>query len=106
MRWIINTKTNKYVATDTETFDGDWVKRYPHLKDDGFIFAANMYDHDMVNGIYYVYDLCRDGMMATLIVDMDKHTNEDIKKAKKDLRYDHDVVSLKVMRLKEIKNEN
>lgn len=102
--WFVNHKTKRYIETgpDTESFDGEWKERYPHIEGADWldVQAFPIWSHDMVNGIHFVYDLCRDGGMFLLLVDIDKVTPEQIEAAKKQLRHDRDVVSLSVLRLR------
>ena len=97
--YLINTETGKFVETNTETFDGDWPSRYPHLAGCDWIDSPSINEYDIVNGLPYSYDLCRDGMLATLYADTTKHGAEEIRAAKAKLRRDHDVVSLRVQRI-------
>jgi hypothetical protein len=53
------------------------------------------------NGIPYNFDLCRDGGMFMLYKTPDK-TNDQIAVAKKEIRRDHDVVSLNVLVIKKM----
>ena len=97
--YLINPKTGKFVETNTETFDGDWPSRYPHLAGCDWIDSPSIDEYDMVNGLPFSYDLCQNGMMATLYADTTKHGEEEIKIAKAKLRRDHDVASLRVQRI-------
>ena len=101
--WIINTITKKYVETTGENWEGDWKLRHSHVKNFAYldITTVSVWEEDKTaNGIYYCYDLCANGGMFGLYVDVTKHTAEDIKAAKGELRRDRDVVSLQVYKLK------
>ena len=104
--WIVNHKTKTYIeiGPDTERFDGEWKDHYINVKGADWlnVQAFSVWDWDMVNGIPFVYDLCRDGGMFTLLVDADKVTPEQVEAAKKQLRHDRDVVSLSVLRLRRV----
>lgn len=102
--WIVNHKTKTYIeiGPDTERFDGEWKDHYLNVKGADWldVQAFPIWSHDMVNDIPFVCDLCRDGGMFLLLVDVDKVTPEQIEAAKKQLRHDRDVVSLSVLRLR------
>lgn len=99
---IINCKNNQYVFTNTESWDGDWKKNYPHLKGLDYIdiFNPSIWSHDVANGLPFTYDLVSSGGIFTLYADQDS-TNEQIKMAKAEIRHKQDVVSLRVMKLTE-----
>jgi hypothetical protein len=107
MFWIVNEKNGKYceVTDQLYLFDGNWKERYLHLKKCDYleVTAYRITSIDSVNGIPYVYDLCQDGAHFLLLVDTDRHSKEDIEKAKKDLSISQDVVSLRVKKLKKVK---
>lgn len=102
--WIVNTKTKTYMEDAKPNFDGDWRKNYPHTKNADWldVEAYSVWDPDTINGIPFVYDLCRDGMYATLLVDMYKYNDEYVEGTKRDLRNERDVVRLKVLRLERV----
>ncbi len=99
--WITNTKTKKYVPTDSESFDGEWKNNYPHTKKADWLDVAafSVWPHDVVNGIPFVYDLSVNGGHFLLLVDVAKHEKDDIDKAKRMLRHQRDVVSLRAIKL-------
>ena len=97
--YIINTETWKFTETDREDFDGDWPARYPHLEGCSWVDAPSIWEHEMVNGIPYSSDLCRDGLLATMYADVTRHSEEDIKAACARFRRERDVVSLRVRRI-------
>lgn len=106
---IVNDRTKKFIVTDTETFDGDWKENYPHTKGEDWldVYSFSLWEHDKTsNGIYFGYDLCRDGGYFTLYADTTKHTEEDIRKAKAEIRFKHDVVTLRVLKLTPAQKEN
>jgi hypothetical protein len=106
--WIVNGKSKKYMEVDDPDWEGSWKGQYPHTRGADWVdvYAYRLWDHDMIgNGIPYVYDLVRDGGLFTLLVDTDKHTPEDIKFAKAELRHQHDVVSLSVLRVRRYREE-
>jgi len=100
--YIINTKTNEYIEVLDPNWDDDWKQQYPHVRDLDYmdIDQPSIWLHNFINGIPYGYDLCCDGGIFRLFVDIDKFSDEDIKKAKADLRHKQDVVSLRVMKIK------
>jgi hypothetical protein len=57
--------------------------------------SAKKWGHDQYAGVYYDYDLCFDGMIATLFRES-HHTENDIETAKRKFYRDHDVVRLKI----------
>ena len=59
---------------------------------------AKKWGHDQYDGVYYDYDLCYDGMRAYMFKE-DHHSKEDIEKAKRQLRREHDVVHLRVVEI-------
>jgi len=102
--WITNLKSKKYIEIEpeSETFDGEWKENHPHVAGADWldVYAYTVWDHDRTsNGIYYVYDLCRDGGLFTLLIDTDRHSKDDIDRATKEIRFKHDVVSLHKLRL-------
>jgi hypothetical protein len=100
---IVNHKNKTYAfARSKETWDGNWKKRYPHVKKDDYldIQAVSLWDHDVVEGIYYTYSLACDGGYFTLWV-LGKMSADVIKRAKAMLKHSHDVISLNVIKLKE-----
>ena len=102
---IVNHKTKLYQKCELDAqvaFEGDWKENYPHTKgaDCLDVEAVSIWEIDMVNGIPYNYDLCCGGMLATLWVDTDDFSREDVDKAKSLLRQQQDVVTLKVIKLK------
>jgi len=101
---IINNKNGKYIFTDSANWDGDWRKNYPHVADLNYmdIDVPSIWEHDVVNGLPFVYDLTRDGGLFALYADQDS-TAEQVEQAKAQLRRDRDVVSLRVVRLQAIK---
>ncbi len=107
--YIVNLKTKKYVdaTSETESFDGDWKQRYPHIKDESYLWiqVVDYWDIDNYNGVYFIYDLIRDGMMATMIQTEDI-SDEQFDEAVKELKYSQDVVGrvskLKIKRWKEV----
>ena len=100
--YIINTKNNQYIEVKDANWDGDWKQQYPHVKDLDYIDIdqPSIWEHHFINGIPYCYDLCRDGGLFVLFVDVDKFTDKDILKAKERLRQQQDVVSLCVVKIK------
>ena len=98
---IINIKNGEYVFTDSESWDGDWKQRYPHVANLDYwdIETPSIWPHDTINGFPFVYDLTRDGGLFTLYVDADASI-DDIRAATAALRGARDVVSLRVMKLK------
>jgi len=105
MYWIINTKkkTYKQVEREDESFDGNWKENYSHTKGAEWhdVYAASLWEYDKTsNGIYFEYDLCCEGGMFRLYVDKDEHSSEEIEKAKREVRGDRDVVSLRAVILK------
>jgi len=101
--WIINTKTKKYVATNQESFDQGWNLKYPHISGatyNDFTTFTPFFADRTANGIHFGYDLCPQGGLFCLYVDMTIYTKDDIENAKRELRRDRDVVSLNVLELK------
>jgi len=58
-----------------------------------------LYDNEVENGVPYTYDLCCSGMMATFY-QFPGTTNAMVAQAKRDLKSNHDVVSVRVKKLK------
>jgi len=100
--YIINSKTSEYIEVFSPSWEGDWKQQYIHIKDLEYIDIDNpaIWSHQFINGIPYGYDLCRDGGYFRLFVDVDKFTDEDIRKAVTQLRHQQDVVSLHVVKIK------
>jgi hypothetical protein len=101
--YIVNQNTKTFVVTNTESFDGDWKENYQHTRGADWldVNAYAVWDHDKTsNGMYFVYDLCCDGGSFCLIAEADRHTPEMIRAAKGEIRHNHDVVSLRVLRLR------
>ena len=98
---IINLRRKTYVMDENPSFDGEWKARFPHVANEDWldVWAPRLSSFDMVSGIPYVYDLCYDGMLATMLVDADDYSAADIDKAKKMFRGQHDVVRLTVLKL-------
>lgn len=104
--WIVNTTTKEYIAVpnNAESFDGDWIERYPHCTEYLETQVYHCWDEQQTeSGIYYVYDLVRDGGLFTLIYDADEATPAQIEAARKELKRDHDVVSLHQMGFTKVK---
>lgn len=102
MHWITNDRTKKYTPVDGAVdWSGDWKERFPVVRGEEWahVYAFRVWAYDMVRGMPYVYDLCRDGMMATILSDSDLFSDEDVAEAKKELRRNHDVVTLRVLRV-------
>lgn len=59
-----------------------------------------LHDDQKYNGVHYLYDLCRDGMMAVLI-QFPWITDNERLEAKRLLYRDHDVVSCRTKKLKQ-----
>lgn len=57
-------------------------------------------------GLTYQYDLCRDGGMYQLYAWADKDTEDTVKKSKEFLHHSFDVVTLDVIWLKTLREEN
>jgi hypothetical protein len=83
-------------------FDGDWKENYPHTKGADWLDVSSyrLIEDDRAEGIYFVYELCRDGGMFQLLVDIKEHTPDKIRWASEKLYRDRDVVSLDVLRFK------
>jgi hypothetical protein len=103
---IVNMKTRLYVpASPDEKWDGNWPSRYPVWRPyhAGEISAVNLWAHDVVNGIPFTYDLSRDGGHFTLWVYIDDHPDEAVDQAKRQLRRDHDVLTMRTIRITRFK---
>ena len=98
--WIINTKTKRYTVAEGPGFDGEWKEQHPHTAGADWLDVQAFRVCDFTGGIPYVYDLCRDGMMATLLVDTGEHGPDAVKRAKAELRHNQDVVTLWTLRLR------
>ena len=103
MYWITNDRTREYTPVSDAGVDwsGDWKERFPVVRGEDWahVYAFRVWPFDMVGGMPYVYDLCYDGMMATILSDSDLFSDEDVAKAKKELRHKNDVVTLRVLRI-------
>lgn len=99
--WIVNMKRKTYVPVINESFEGEWKNNYHHTVNASWedVQAFRISDFDMANGIPFIYDLCCDGGLFTLLVDNDKKTHADVVTAKAAVRRNRDVVSLRVLRL-------
>ncbi len=106
--YIVNLKTKEYVdaTSESESFDGDWKQKYPHIKDEKYIWiqTVDYWDIDNYNGVYFTYDLCMDGMLATMIQTEDI-SDEHFEEAVKQLKFNQDVVGrVKKLKIKKWKN--
>ena len=100
--WIINAKNQTYVETEHEDFDGNWKRRYPHtrLVDQLEVYAVTLHDcYRTSNGIHYDLAVSQQGAHFILYTDRTKHSKEDIKQAKAELRQTNDALSIHVERL-------
>lgn len=100
---VVNLCTKRYIEAPADaSWDGDWKQRYPHVADENYIDIGtySIWEHNMACGIPFDYDLCHDGMLATLLVDVDKFSKEDIEAAKEEMYTKHDIVSLTVLKVK------
>jgi len=76
-----------------------FAARYNPGQDYAEMFTV--YPDEQAAGLYYVYDLCRNGAMFTLLVLPDT-PRETVKAAKRELRHTHDVVSIYELRIKKL----
>lgn len=101
-RWIVNTRTLTYVEATWE-LPQEWEDSFPHTTGSEVENARlfNVWeDQKTNNGIYYVYSLSRDGAHFLLLADITKTSEEQIQKSINEIRGQHDVLTLKVLRLK------
>ena len=104
IHYIINLKTMEYAQTQTETFEGDWRLKYPHVMGNQYhdILAASIHDTDEINDIPFIYDLHRDGIDVTLLADKTKFDRKQIKEAKTALRKERDVLCMRTYVLRPV----
>jgi len=74
-------------------------EKFDELVGDTSSQIVNLYEDQMENGVPYTYDLCCSGMMA-MFYQFPGVTNKIVAQAKRDLKSDHDVVSVRVKKLK------
>lgn len=98
--WLINFRTQKYVPYHTLPPDffatDDWPKKTPLGDDPDNVFCQSVW-HDQKQGdhLFYGYDLCRDGMIVGVYYDKDKVTKQEVDDFVRNLKRNHDVVSLR-----------
>lgn len=78
-----------------------WTEMYQKFEAEfgGDSWCMEMDDHDQAAGMYYNYDLSRDGMLVNFIV-FPGMTKEQEREAKHELKQTHDVVRVTFTRLK------
>ena len=88
----------KFHKDDNSDYYSDTYNKF-EAEHGRFYGIIKLYDDQMYNGIYYVYDLCRDGMIA-MLVQLPQNSDAELKEAKALLYRDHDVVRCSTLKLK------
>jgi hypothetical protein len=99
---IVNGKTNTAILTNKETWDGDWKEKYPHVRKLDYldIYTYPIYgDGYEINDVAYVYDLCCDGGIFTLL-NYKRKSRDYMRKTILMLKHSQDVVSVRVKNFK------
>lgn len=95
--FLINPQTKQAVKVEKESYDGDWMAKYPHLKGCDYVDGDTCYNQ--IGTVWYAEELANiNGMYFTLYQES-HHTSEDIEKAKSYLRRERDCVKIVVKKV-------
>ncbi|MDY6957556.1 MAG: hypothetical protein SVK08_00230 [Halobacteriota archaeon] len=104
LHYVVNPKTGEYMAVYGETFKDGWQNNYPHKGDNpDMLIAYPIYDDYHANGIPYSFSLAPAGGYFTLLVDRDRFTKEDIKKARAQIKQEKDVLNIRDIIIRRIR---
>jgi hypothetical protein len=98
--YIIEGKNKNYFIKEVKDWDDFW-KNFEEKYEYAY-GASSLWEHDRTaNGFYYSYELCPQGMLAT-IYKFPEDTDAEVKKAEAQLRFTNDVVLLKIAKVNHI----
>ena len=98
---ILNIDTKSMTSNDFGVLQEKFAKEAGAKKNNEFAYMFKLWESYKINDIYYDYELAGPDGASFLLFAFPEHTKEDIRKAKKQIKNNDDVVRLSVEYIKE-----